>query len=1248
MLRGACLPWQQRFYQSSSAGLGVRHYSARSPSIRKYAGNRRADRTPAQDIIDLPKAETTSHNGKLSRPLKLEIPYEFAPHLSRQDRPPSLQVSKIQIRRHSASRDDPRPRYQAVLDLQYEDDPHAKETLSADRAKTVTTVLNFLPNVLVDETSTTAKSLTVFSKSTENSLSDLVEQLVPLALPQTHGEPLFIILATPSYASELASNKDVVPSILSKLLPESPESESMKSCQTLVAIVDKLPTRTPVPENVSNARNAKYRSGKVMCEDNGMEGLTIAVSTSTHFFANDLAVDNWSTESTRFTHSLEGDKPSTITFSMNPDHGEVLQDLLSRPDLEDPTAVRSYSVQLPLATTIFQNGMRSTLLHGRYTKGNNSNQFACLSRRQIQNAQVALTTSPGVGASNAMALSMPLLKLTNSRKVATCMGNIVREMGPPHDILKQASQPASQQLESAVAQYFKAAGIAPHAMSVWALIIPKHLAQANGTDAQDLATSLTPVIEHEGELPDSELFWKHPGSPWLGLKEDQRLGDLFAHGVKLCKVTSGGGGWGNKAGLLSFDPDTSFESTTAPFAESLLGPDFDDNSKPTSGLKEIAEEGDLVQFHFVPDSVLNPVDPAARPQILRTRSGEQSVEFGVVPSTIDEQTMEDGQSSTDEGQKTTALVNHFGALSERGLSMRIKTFEMSTGIVRPQEKETKIDVPFSRFSIRHLSSAPIVRQQPSGPRSKKPAQAQETERGDGLVSQRGNNEDAMFDAVFKATVEHYQDTHNRTGQSVGEKTAEGANKSRDDDQGRITKQTMNFRPTSPRRQALSIRRLPASSKDVDDLQSSEPISPSKKKGRKSSSSEHQSPQKSKPGVQKTDRERKLRDAQVDPSFIRGEFEVWPRDPNFHAAKNPAKRGIRETVLRKKLRGSFRDAVKTESQRLEQLSDEQLIEEMQHLDIPTTRKNTKPEKMAKLSSKAKRHARREMQIHLKRMYERHLVTKKGQEGFQVPVLSPEQKKQKEAKETRIDKLMMKLNTAIAGPRLRKHRLRHRSDPIIKKHDYVRHKWFFRHLRPSRVRTHASLRVQKYAWPERGRPYPKRSKVRKQRRTDPVGGPDRDMQASEREAAARKRREERLHGTEKGAQDALSAFLSEQEDGTVSAAGREARHRQRNKLGAKRRPGQGPVRRQFSEPDPDSEKARVERFNSRFRLARRHHARKALGFGAMKDEGRGVSSASGAGDTDAEGEKQRSEERLARAIKELAEAWKGRAGDGKGGL
>ena len=374
-------------------------------------------------------------------------------------------------------------------------------------------------------------------------------------------------------------------------------------------------------------------------------------------------------------------------------------DMVTRAHYEakEGRASYSYSVQVPLANTIFQNGLPTTLIHSRYTLTQPS-ELRQVSLRHLSNqslrvpffitdhehTNLALNTTPPP--SN-LELTAPLLPLTPARKVVACMGNIVRRLAADLDAPSHHPQDntilASQELEESVQQYFKARDISPQAVSVWALVLPS-------------GNPLTSSKSMVDVLRPNNLArrWKSGTHDWIESAIHSPL-SLLQQQVRLHKVLSGGGGWGKKAGLLSLDPESSYspDESTSQESDFFASMGSLDSKAEEPAFRDIVSPGDYIQFYITP--IASPTLEPEQASLVPT-SYRQSAEFGTVPSTIDNMP----QSSTSDSSTTSACElyeNHFGALSEVGIALTISRHEDRQEPVALNA--TKIDVPFSRFSL---------------------------------------------------------------------------------------------------------------------------------------------------------------------------------------------------------------------------------------------------------------------------------------------------------------------------------------------------------------------------------------------------------------------------------------------------------------------------------------------------------------------------------------------------------------------
>lgn len=190
---------------------------------------------------------------------------------------------------------------------------------------------------------------------------------------------------------------------------------------------------------------------------------------------------------------------------------------------------------------------------------------------------------------------------------------------------------------------------------------------------------------------------------------------------------SGGGGWGAKQGLLSLDPQLTYEDiTSARF-------DFTPKSikeEQDSTLGNLARRGDHIQFFTInPNKLKEPELPTRdRPGVLyrasHTRydstvdklitqepaktelnlqeatdlSWSKGTTFGVVPSTIDKLPLDDiADASTASGEYTPFLhfqKGEFGAVSESGIYLH-SSHKKGIDAKTHQLINTKIDMPYS-------------------------------------------------------------------------------------------------------------------------------------------------------------------------------------------------------------------------------------------------------------------------------------------------------------------------------------------------------------------------------------------------------------------------------------------------------------------------------------------------------------------------------------------------------------------------
>jgi len=160
----------------------------------------------------------------------------------------------------------------------------------------------------------------------------------------------------------------------------------------------------------------------------------------------------------------------------------------------------------------------------------------------------------------------------------------------------------------------------------------------------------------------------------------------------LIKV-SGGGGWGAKQGLLSLDPQTTYDAIPEArydYSEGTL------EEQQASALGKIAQEGDSIQFfvaHTRKYHDASKLSGKAKGQL------RKSIVFGAIPSTIDDipgPQNTDGTALDPNIKPLHIRVGHFGYVSESGMFLHYGP-QKNKGSKEPVSVEsyTKIDLPYS-------------------------------------------------------------------------------------------------------------------------------------------------------------------------------------------------------------------------------------------------------------------------------------------------------------------------------------------------------------------------------------------------------------------------------------------------------------------------------------------------------------------------------------------------------------------------
>ncbi|KAF1986437.1 hypothetical protein K402DRAFT_89196 [Aulographum hederae CBS 113979] len=488
-------------------------------------------------------------------------------------------------------------------------------------------------------------------------------QPLPADTPTTAlNSSTFVFFTTLSFGQWFTRDQKFIESVLEKLTSKLVFPQEEKLALTAIgAVVDLLPEPPSLPRNSHALKQFKELSGqdRVLQPHHstpaGREGLAYCVANSDCVETVPDSPDRSRTPSLR-----------TVTIrNICPVHESVPDGLAE-------------SCQVPLANTIFQNGNDSTLFISHWTRGRHPGPLHLVRSDIIKSAAFSISRPLG---SLTTELIVPLLPLTLFCRMASGMGNILRTVKGAKDDSREF--PASVELEKAVSSYFRATGLPPHPLTVWALIIP---AKSYNEYRRRIGQYVT-EFDWDGDQNTNTLSPK-----WETRKPIFPFHLLAARlGGSLRKVLSGGGGWGKKAGLLSLDPAWSFDGGSDGVFDDTGGPpgwDLDETFSSDRALKNIVKTGDYIQFCTTTNRILEQTPP--------TGDLSSSLIVGTAARRSDESS--DGPESSDPPTETKMLVyaDHFGVLSEKGISLSSKS----------NHTRTKLDVPNSWLVVKEYTSAP--------------------------------------------------------------------------------------------------------------------------------------------------------------------------------------------------------------------------------------------------------------------------------------------------------------------------------------------------------------------------------------------------------------------------------------------------------------------------------------------------------------------------------------------------------------
>ena len=195
----------------------------------------------------------------------------------------------------------------------------------------------------------------------------------------------------------------------------------------------------------------------------------------------------------------------------------------------------------------------------------------------------------------------------------------------------------------------------------------------------------------------------------------------ISKGAHLHKVTSGGGGWGKKQGLLSLEPAVDLDNDGSGFSSMQAFEDLEerlDEDGPIWGqhTPEIVRPGDLVQFYGIflsneeEEALIRKesLRAALKAPELQKWSGREwaeqemsSVVWGVIPS----RDSNSASSFSPFGNNLIAVPHHFGMLSEKGMVLQRLDYETDKQAPDPSTATSlrvtsisRIDVPYTSLT----------------------------------------------------------------------------------------------------------------------------------------------------------------------------------------------------------------------------------------------------------------------------------------------------------------------------------------------------------------------------------------------------------------------------------------------------------------------------------------------------------------------------------------------------------------------
>lgn len=419
-----------------------------------------------------------------------------------------------------------------------------------------------------------------------------------------------------------------------------------QTLDVLVAVVDRI----SLPASSIKKADTLVLTERVV--DYSGKGISVLLTDS-----ETAAPDLWSQHESRQQEAASTKRRrSTLSFQFGPNKEPVY----AAEQCAENKSFQSKTIKLPVANTVFHNGRESTIQAQRWIVGETMLEptLACIKRSWLHE-QVLWVAFPFPPDPDKFPLQVfvPLSRICSRQRVATSMGNVISQLHSLEDTsepselnFRSEAESASKQLEHAVTRWITRPGKETRTVEVWALVRPPTALQR---------------VRH------------------MTFSKDIKAGG------HLHRVLSGGGGWGNRQGLLALDPEVDIDVSP----ELTMAQGFDNGSPEAGGnaSSQIVNTGDIVEFF-----ARYPVEPssAAHPKANNSfiLSCSPCLVFGTTPSTVD--VMPEPHSTTQCAQSSSDCIfvrGHFGMLSEQGVSL-------TTVSIDGELSQTKIDAPHALLS----------------------------------------------------------------------------------------------------------------------------------------------------------------------------------------------------------------------------------------------------------------------------------------------------------------------------------------------------------------------------------------------------------------------------------------------------------------------------------------------------------------------------------------------------------------------